>query len=279
MKYTRRDFLKLAGAGGAGLLLGLRHRRGAGAGTARELHARPAPTDSIRILAPSRALDSTLISAFIDATGVAVERDLPQSGVAAADQISGYDLAVVPARSLTVLIQRGLVRELEPMPLPPLEQRAYDPLNSFSLPAAHGAIGINSRGVEPPASWAELFALARTVPAYLPPAESFNAALKALGHSINTRDTCAREQARALVATVPSVPLDRSSLAIGHPLSDWTFSVPTEGAELWEDCFCIPADSFHPQRAHMFIQFALAARPLAPLPQVPLEPHSSFGLE
>lgn len=271
MKYTRRDFLKLAGIGGAGWLLGLRHRRGTG--------ARRASTDSIRILALSRALDSTLLSAFTDSTGVAVKRDLPPSGVAAADQISGYDLAVVPARALTALIQRGLVRELEPMPLPPLEQRAYDPLNAFSLPAARGAIGINSRGVISPASWAELFALARVVPAYLPSAETFNAALKALGHSINTRDTHAREQARALVATVPSVPLDRSSLAIGHPLSDWTFHVPSEGAELWEDCFCIPADSFHPQLAHTFIQFALPARPLAPLPQAPLEPHSPFGLE
>lgn len=278
MKYTRRDFLRLAGAGGAGWLLGWRHRRGAGAGTARELHARPASTDSIRILALSRALDSTLLSAFTDSTGVAVERDLPPSGVADGDQISGYDLAAVPARALTALIQRGLVRELEPMPLPPLGQRAYDPLNSFSLPAAHGAIGINSRGVEPPASWAELFALARTVPAYLPPAESFSAALKALGHSINTRDTYAREQARALVATVLSVPLDRSSLAVGHPLSDWTFSVPTEGAEFWEDCYCIPADSLHPEWAHTFIQFAVTAQPLAPLPQVPLEPHSPFGL-
>ncbi len=277
MKYTRRDFLKLAGAGGAGWLLGWRHRRGTRARV--RAGARPSPTDSIRILALSRALDSTLLSTFTDATGVAVERDLPPSGVAAADQISGYDLAVLPARALTVLIQRGLVRELEPMPLPPMPQRAYDPLNAFSLPAARGAIGINSRGITPPDSWAELFQLARTVPAHLPPAETFNAALKALGHSINTRDTRAREQARALIAIVPSVSLDRSSLAIGHSLSDWTFNVPTEGAELWEDCFCIPDDSFHPQLAHTFIRFALAARPLAPLPQVPLEPHSPFGLE
>ena len=267
MKYTRRDFLKLAGAGGAGWLLGRRRRA----------NFKFAPT--IRILSLARSLLPETLSAFSDSIGVTVDLQIAADSHLIADQILDSDLAVVPARSLTVLIQRGLVRELEPMPLPPLEQRAYDPLNSFSLPAAHGAIGINSRGVTPPASWAELFVLARGVPSHLPPAESFGAALKALGHSINTRDTYAREQARALVATVLSVSLDRSSLAIGHPLSDWTFNVPAEGAELWEDCFCIPADSFHPQRAHMFIQFALAARPLAPLPQVPLEPHSSFGLE
>ena len=269
MIHTRRDFLKLAGAGGAAWLLGWRHREGAA--------VRPLPTDSIRILAPARALDSTLLSAFTHSTGVAVERDLPPTGVATGDQISGYDLAVVPARALTVLIRRGLVRELEPMPPPPLPQRPYDPLNAFSAPAARGAIGINSRGVLPPASWAELFAFARSLPSHLPPAESFNAALQALGNSINTRDTHAREQARALVAAAPSVSLHRSSLAVGHPLSGWTFHVPAEGAELWEDCFCIPADSFQPQPAHTFIQFALAARPPATLPQVPLEPHSPFA--
>lgn len=279
MKYTRRDFLKLVGAGGAGWLLGWRYRGTASAGTAREPHARPAPTDSIRILAPSRALDSTLLSVFTDSTGVAVERDLPPSGVAAADQISGYDLAVLPARALTVLIQRGLVRELEPMPLPPLEQRAYDPLNAFSLPAAHGAIGINSRGVISPASWAELFALARTVPTHRPPAETFNAALKSLGHSINTRDTVARARASSLALSFPSFPLCQANLAVGPSLPDWTFTLPAEGAELWEDCYCIPADSLHPEWAHTFIQFAVTAQPLAPLPQVPLEPHSPFGLE
>ena len=234
-----------------------------------------APT--IRILSLARSLMPETVSAFTDSIGVTVDLQIAAESHLIADQILDSDLAVVPVRALIALIRRGLVRPLEPMALPPMPQRAYDPLNAFSLPAARGAIGINSRGTAHPESWAELLTLARAVPAYLPAAETFNAALKALGHSINTRDTFAREQARALVSTVPSVSLDRSYLAIGHPLSDWAFNVPSEGAELWEDCYCIPADSFHPQLAQSFIQFAVNAQPPAPLPQVSLEPHSPFA--
>ncbi len=195
--------------------------------------------------------------------------------------MDGYDLVITPAHALTDLIRRGLVREFESLPALVIPQRAYDPLNAFSLPAGRGAVGILSRGLTPPASWAEFFALARTESAYLPPAESFRAALKSLGHSINTRDAVARAQAKSLISTlrVQSHPLNQATLALGHPLDGWTFTLPTEGAELWEDCFCIPATSPHPDLAQAFIQAVVAAEPLAPLPASawPLEPLSPFA--
>jgi spermidine/putrescine-binding protein len=161
--------------------------------------------------------------------------------------------------------------------LPP-EQRLYDPFNTFSLPAARGAIGINARGAPLPTSWAEFFELARTELTHLPPAKSLNAALKSLGHSINTRNTFARADAQSLVSNLQSHPLEHTTLALSHPLGDgWTFTLPAEGAESWEDCFCIPTDSPHPDLAHAFIQFALAAQPLAPLPPGSLEPLSPFA--
>ncbi|MBI3242534.1 MAG: twin-arginine translocation signal domain-containing protein [Chloroflexi bacterium] len=277
MKLSRRNFLKLAGAAGAGALLGLKPPPAA------------APT---QIQTPARALRLSVglahtipfqaLAQAAEATGLALRLG-PYAGKTVAEAIDGYDLAVVPAHILTGLIQRGLVRELEPVPAPALPQRAYDPLNAFSLPANRGVIGILSRGITPPASWTEFFALARTEPVHLPPADSFRAALKSLGHSINTRDALARAQAKSLISTlrVQSTSLEQAALAVGHSLNTagWTFTLPAEGAELWEDCFCIPTTSPRPDLAQAFIEAAVAAESLPPLPasESPLEPLSPFA--
>ncbi len=120
---------------------------------------------------------------------------------------------------------------------------------------------------------------ARTQPAHLPPIETFNAALKSLGHSINTRDSAARARARELVSRLNSVPLTQARLAIGAPRPDWTFTPPAEGAELWEGCFCIPAGSAQPDLAHDFIRLSLSAHPPNTIPatDVPLEMLSPFA--
>jgi len=262
---SRRNFLRLLGLGGAGLALG---PRPGWAGT------RPAPA-ALRLLATSRSVSSSVIAAFTNATGVPVKLELGSSS-----DLAGYDLAIVPAHTLVGLVRCGLVRELDPISPPyPLEQRAYDPLNAFSLPAGRGLIGINSRDIAAPVSWAEFFARARAVPAHLPPTATFNAALKSLGHSINTRDTLARARARNLVSMLNSAPLTEARLTLGAPLPDWTFTLPVEGAELWEDCFCIPADSAQPDLAHDFIRPSLSAHPpnAISVTDVPLEMLSPFA--
>jgi spermidine/putrescine-binding protein len=274
VKLTRRNFLKLAGAAGAGALLGLKPLP-ASAPTLAQAPARA----TLRLLGLARSISVRAFAQAAASINLSVQITSVEDGKAVAEGMDGYDLAITPAHTLTGLIQRGLVREFEPMPAPALPQRAYDPLNAFSLPAGRGAVGILSRGLTPPASWAEFFALARTEPAYLPPAESFRAALKSLGHSINTRDAVARAQAKSLISTlrVQSHPLNQSSIALGHFLDGWTFTLPAEGAELWEDCFCIPSTSPHPGLAQTFIQAAVTAEPLAPLPEWPLEPLSPFA--
>ncbi len=273
MTLSRRRFIKLVGLGGAGLALGLQSRP-----------AMPAP---LRLLAAPRSIASTTLTAFTASTGAPVAlsgADFAQH--ARRGRVSGeenaplaeYDLVTVPAHTLFSFIRRGLVRELGPISTPlPLEQRAYDPLNTFSLPAARGVIGVNARGIAPPTSWAEFFALARTEPAHLPEGEAFRAALKRLGHSINTRNAAARNDARTLLAELSSASLSAARLTIGAPQPGWAFALPAEGAELWEDCFCIPNESAQPDLARTFIHFALAAQPLASLPDIPLEPRSSFA--
>ncbi|MBI2976146.1 MAG: hypothetical protein HYY33_04275 [Chloroflexi bacterium] len=255
VKLSRRDFLELAAltAAASGLRLPL------------------FADGTLRLLAQPRSASPALLAAFTRITGAHVAVDpLPESQPV---PLAGYDLAALPVPAFVGLVQRGQLRELEPL-AHTRPQRPYDPLNAFSVPAARGAVGINVRGLASPASWAEFFALARTVPAHLPPLQTLNAALKALGHSINTRDHSARAQARAL-ACLPSAPVQRARLEIGAPRPGWAFTVPPEGAELWEDCYCIPIDSPQLQLAQTFVRLA-AAQPLAPLPAVPLEPWSLF---
>ncbi len=273
MKLTRRNFLKLAGAAGAGALLGLKPPP-ASTPTLTQAPARA----TLRLIGLTRSVSAKAFARAAASISLSVQITDVEGGKAVADGMGGYDLAITPAHILTDLIRRGLVRELDPLPARAIPQRAYDPLNAFSLPAGRGAVGILSRGMTPPASWAEFFALARTEPAYLPPAESFRAALKSLGHSINTRDAVARAQAKSLVSTlrVQSYSLNQSSIALGHFLDGWTFTLPAEGAELWEDCFCIPATSPHPDLAQAFIE-AATAEPLVSLPEWPLEPLSPFA--
>ncbi len=269
MDFSRRDFLRLIGLGGAGALFGLR------------LWERVAPAMSeqvapatLRLLTTSRVMRSPVITAFTDSTGFGVDLTVADEP----DSLAGFDLAIVPTHTLTRLIQRGAVRELDSLPLPfELEQRAYDPFNVFSRRAGWGAVGINARGVKPPESWAKFFEAAQLMPTHLPPADSFHAALKMMGESINTRNTVVRSKARELVNGLVSAPLLEAQLAAGARRAGWEFAVPGEGAERWEDCFCVPVGSRRPDLAHKFIRFAIDAQPITPLPDAPLEPRSPFA--
>jgi spermidine/putrescine-binding protein len=133
-------------------------------------------------------------------------------------------------------------------------------------------------GFRPPHSWAEFFALARVTPTYAPRAEAFGAALKMIGESVNTRDAMARTAARELVSGLNSVSLIDARMAVSAHRPGWEFAIPREGAELWEDGFCLPADSTQPDLAREFIRFALDAQPLTAFPEnIPLEPRSPFA--
>jgi spermidine/putrescine-binding protein len=263
MQFSRRDFLKLAGFGLAGSAAGWRIKA-----------AFTPSVNPLYLLAPERSVSEALLSAFSTATGIKLVR---RSSSDLTD-LDSYDLAVVPSYTLTRLIQQDAVRELDRLSIATrLEQRAYDPLNAFSLPAARGAIGINAQGFTPPATWSEFFDLAKSEPAYLPCPDSHNAVLKMMGESINTRNLLARQRVDEILAQLNAAPLADTRLAIGSALPGWNFVIPTEGAELWEDCFCIPTNSAQPAWAQAFMQFAVEQQTLAPLPDLPLEPLSAFA--
>jgi spermidine/putrescine-binding protein len=259
---SRRAFLQWAGLAGAAAALGFRP----------SLNLSAAP---LRLLTTTRAFSAALVDAFTRETGVPLTVVLADNPLELADA----DLAIIPAQALTAFIKLNAVRQLESAQSSvAFEQRAYDPLNAFSLPAARGVIGINARGVSSPQSWRELFELAAIHPAHLPTVETFGAALKLQGHSLNTRDYVARKNAKKLVSQFTSTPLEQATLAVGAPLEGWQFTIPSEGAEQWEDCFCIPANSTQPDLARAFVAFALAYQPPTALPTTaPLEMRSPFA--
>lgn len=263
MQFSRRAFLKLAGLAGAGAAFGAKW-----SGTS--------PATSLRLLTTARAFSASLAASFMQHSGVAltvVVADSPTS-------LGNADLAIVPAHALTHFIQRGEVTRLGASSNQSLPQRAYDPFNTFSLVAAHGLIGINARNLQAPGSWQAFFEAAKTQPTHLPYSESFGAALKAQGQSINTRDYLARKAAKDTLANLASSSLEQATLSIGAPLEGWNFIAPAEGAEQWEDCFCLPATSAQPDLARTFVAYYTARQPLAALPaNVPLELRSPFAPE
>lgn len=263
MPLSRRAFLQLTALGAASLAGNLQPGRFTWPLTS----SGPA----LRVLTTGRPALDGVVTAFTKATGRAVQF----SGLESAD-LAGYDLAIVPAYQLTPLIRTG---QVQPLGIEPVrsDQRPYDPSNLFSLPVGRGAIGINARWVEPPVTWAEFFQLAATTPTFLPPTESFHAALKHLAGSLNTRNSQVHYQARRLLETLASVPLARAQWALGPQLPGWQFGIPLTGTELWEDCLCLPATSPNPQLARTFLQLA-SDQPLAPLPaSALLEPRSPFA--
>ncbi len=271
MKFSRRAFLQLAGLGGTAWAL--RRVQGDAVGPA-PIVANPVDSHAnLHVLATGRSPSTDQLTKIASMAGLVLELTLSQTPAS----LSGFDLAIIPAHALTGYIRRGAVRELTvEIGDQDLEQRPYDPLNAFSLPAGQGAIGINARQGGAPTTWAEFFRLAQTVPVHLPPIETFHAALKSLGEPLNTRNYQARVQAHHLLAQVRSVPLAQAQLALGPQILGWQFTIPAEGAELWQDCYCIPTTSTQPDLALAFIR--LAAQPQAPaaLP-TNLEPRSSFG--
>ncbi len=252
MRFTRRDFLKLTGLGGATLILPLRV---------------PPPIRVLRILAPSRTLATLPIRIFEREMNVKVVvetlratslQNKQTSKVFETFEVLNFDLAIVPSHTITHLIRNNLIRELNlQSPITNYQQRPYDPFNTFSVLASRGVIGINARNIQPPQTWTDFFTLAQHTRTYLPSFESLNAALKSFGESINTRNTHIREKAQSLILNLPSSPLDQAQLAIAPPLEGWNFVAPHEGAEMWEDSFCIPRSSMQVELAQKFIEFAV----------------------
>lgn len=158
----------------------------------------------------------------------------------------------------------------------------HDPGRVHTVPYFWGTLGIGYRSsVTSPTSWGALFseeAHAGRI-ALLQSKDTLEAALKYLGHSLNTTDRATIEAAadvliRAkpwikqfapdtaqdlLLADEVDVCLEYNGdiLQVMEEDDDLAYVVPDEGSQIWEDCMCVPKGAPHPEEAHAFISYVL----------------------
>lgn len=228
--------------------------------------------------------------------GVRVNVDLYDTNEAMLAKVQSgnvdYDVLCPSSYPIQALIAQGLLRPLDPSALPHLGNvdpvfldRSYDPGNRYSVPYFWGTAGLAYRRSRVGAvdSWAALWdpRHAGRVLMLDDARETFGAALKLLGASLNTTDPALLRRAQdLLLRQKPLVRAYNSSnyedvllsgdvwLAQGwngqfaraiEQDPDLAYVIPKEGASLFLDSLVIPRDAPHPELAHAFIDFTLEA--------------------
>jgi spermidine/putrescine-binding protein len=236
------------------------------------------------------------IRKFESRMGVRVNLDLYDSNEAMLAKVqagnAAYDVLCPSNYPIQALLKQNLLRPLDHSALPHLANldprfldQAFDPANRYSVPYFWGTagIGFNRRRVGDVDSWAVLWD-----PRYrgrilmLDDArETFGAALKRMGVSLNATDPVLLGRAQELL--LRQKPLVRSYNSSNYEdilLSgdvwlaqgwngqfalameqgpDLDYMVPKEGSSLFLDSLVIPALAPHPELAHAFIDFTLEA--------------------
>ncbi|MFI3169410.1 MAG: ABC transporter substrate-binding protein [Faecalibacterium sp.] len=207
-----------------------------------------------------------------------------------------YDVIVPSDYMIERLIAEDMLQELDQSLIPNSENLAegvtglaYDPDNTYSMPYFWGNVGIvyNHNNVDPTAIEELGYNImldttyAGEIYVYDSERDAFMMALKALGYSMNTEDETEIEEAYqwllALNATMSPIYVTdevidgmvqgNKDLAVvysgdaAYILSeneDMSFSLPSEGTNLWSDAMVIPANAENPLLAHEFINYVLS---------------------
>ena len=203
-----------------------------------------------------------------------------------------YDIVVPSDSVVEEMITLGLLAPIDLEVIPNFKYVAdrfkglhYDPQNGYSIPYMWGTTGIalNTKRVpEGGNSWQILWN-----PAYQgrmsmlnSPDEVIGAALKYLGYGLTTIDPAELEKAGAIL--LEQKPLlagymdpqqikekmkteelwvahcySGDALMIAREKPEIRYVIPKEGAEIWVDNFCIPANAKNKYTAEVFIDFCL----------------------
>ena len=204
---------------------------------------------------------------------------------------TGYDVTVPSDFMAAIMIQQGLVAELDPTKLPNaatledhLQHLPFDPTQRFAIPYLWGTVGIGYDSAvvsTPPDSWAVLWDARYTgkISMLNDQREVFGAVLRSMGASMNTKDPALIEAAKArLLVQKPLVKAYASEhydqlLASGDVVlaHGWggpvaramvdrpsiRYVVPKEGGTLWADCLVVLKSSPRKELATQFINYLL----------------------
>lgn len=204
---------------------------------------------------------------------------------------TNYDVIFPSDYAIERLIREDLLEEIDFANVPNaaytldwLKSPSYDPEMKYSAPYMWGTVGIvyNSTMVkEPITSWTALWDPDYADNVFMMDSmrDSIGVTLKMLGHSMNTRDQAALEEARdklieqKRLGIVKAYQVDETKdkmiageaamglmwsgdavFAIEHN-ADLVYVVPDEGTNVWVDAMCIPKGARNKENAEAFINF------------------------
>lgn len=283
----RRDFLAGTGAVAAGLTFGSK------LGWAAE-------EKKLNFYNWDTYIGENTLDDFNDASGIDVSMDLFADNDELFAKLKagnpGYDVIVPTNNYVERMIVADMLVPLDHSAIPNtanidpnFQDAQFDPGRKFSMPYMWGTVGIGyrkSRVSEEPDSWKWLYDSDRYSGkiALLGDASTvIEMALKYMGHSLNSTDAALIKKAEDMVIAqkrhikvfaedngqdlLASGEVDLTMEWNGDILQvmaeddDLGYTVPKEGCLVWQDCLCIPKGAPHPENAHAFINFILAAEP------------------
>ncbi|MFO7536940.1 MAG: spermidine/putrescine ABC transporter substrate-binding protein [Chloroflexota bacterium] len=246
-------------------------------------------------------MDEDIMDQFEEECGVRVNQDIFSSNEDMIARIqagnSGYDLIVPSDYAVQILVERGLLHEIDRATLtnyenlnPNLLGLYYDPDNTYSIPYQWGTTGIAYNMAyldEHVDSWAtildpDLACQHRGFISLLDDErEAVGAALKYLGYSYNDSNPDHHAEARELLIAQKeclagydsdnySGTLAGEEVVMALAWSGGTavarsenenvfFVIPQEGGAIWMDNLAIPSDAPNPYTAEVFINYLLDA--------------------
>lgn len=256
-------------------------------------------SDSVSFYNWGDYVDPEVLTMFEEECGVEVIYDTYSSNEDLLAKLqggaSGYDVIVPSDYMVAIMIQLGLLKELDKANLPNLEHisssfldQPFDPGNVYTLPYMWGVAGIGYDGAEmedPPTSLAAFFdpvqaeQYAGKISLLNDSRETIGAALKYLGYSMNSTDPAQLEEAKQVILAVKPYVLTFDSdtysdivvsgeTVMSHgwnggfataiaenPDRELGFLIPEEGLTIFIDNLAIPASAPNPYTAEVLVNF------------------------
>ncbi len=238
-------------------------------------------------------IDRSLLKEFEEANNVTIKYDTystpEEMYIKVKSGASKYDLIISSEYMIERMINENLVNKLNFDNIPnykfideDFKNHIYDPTNEYSVPYFWGTLGIlyNKTTIDASSvSWAMLWdeTHAQRIIMMDSQRDSFAAALKLLGYSINTVDENELDEAKALL--IEQRPLVMAYITDGSPdimineeadmalvwsgeaVSAMTenenldFVIPKEGSNIWIDAMIIPSTTEKQELAEKLIDF------------------------